>query len=286
MDKVDQFESVFRSATRERFQYERRIVRSVMIVTDRAGDEAQAFAAQVRNLTGSMAGAEEVTTVLIEGDRFQSPQDLLELMEAQRPDVVATHRCLHSQAWRWVFTLGAHVDVLTQATTTPVLLLPHPEHATGEEWSPGTTDRIMAITDHLDGEASLINAALSCLHPGGTLFLSHVEDDAVFERYIDVVSRIPEIDTELAREKLRALLLKEPADYIRSAGAAIAEAGVEARVQAVISMGHRVAEYRTLIEAHGIDLLVLNTKDEDHSAMHGLAYPLAVELRDLPLLLL
>jgi hypothetical protein len=35
-----------------------------------------------------------------------------------------------------------------------------------------------------------------------------------------------------------------------------------------------------------VDLLVMNTKDEDHSAMHGLAYPLAVELRGTPLLML
>ena len=37
---------------------------------------------------------------------------------------------------------------------------------------------------------------------------------------------------------------------------------------------------------HGIDLLVMHTKDEDQLAMHGLAYPLAIELRDIPLLLI
>lgn len=30
----------------------------------------------------------------------------------------------------------------------------------------------------------------------------------------------------------------------------------------------------------------MNTKDEDQLAMHGLAYPLAVELREIPLLML
>ena len=35
-----------------------------------------------------------------------------------------------------------------------------------------------------------------------------------------------------------------------------------------------------------VDLLVMNTKDEDQLAMHGLAYPLAVELRQIPLLML
>jgi hypothetical protein len=51
-------------------------------------------------------------------------------------------------------------------------------------------------------------------------------------------------------------------------------------------MGRRLAEYQRLIEEHKIDLLVLNTMDEDQLAMHGLAYPLAVELRQIPLLML
>ena len=37
---------------------------------------------------------------------------------------------------------------------------------------------------------------------------------------------------------------------------------------------------------HEADLLVMHTKDEDQLAMHGLAYPLAIEVRTVPLLLL
>jgi hypothetical protein len=51
-------------------------------------------------------------------------------------------------------------------------------------------------------------------------------------------------------------------------------------------MGHHVSDCREIIDQHAIDLVVMNTKDEDQLAMHGLAYPLAIELRDLPLLLL
>jgi hypothetical protein len=61
---------------------------------------------------------------------------------------------------------------------------------------------------------------------------------------------------------------------------------VTCTTEAVVTIGHRVNEYRSLIEKHGVDLLVMNTKDEDHSAMHGLAYALAVELRHTPLLML
>jgi hypothetical protein len=51
-------------------------------------------------------------------------------------------------------------------------------------------------------------------------------------------------------------------------------------------MGHRIAEYRRLITEHEVDLLVMNTRDDDQLAMHGLAYPLAIGLRETPLLLL
>ena len=54
----------------------------------------------------------------------------------------------------------------------------------------------------------------------------------------------------------------------------------------VVMIGHRLSEYQRLTEDHKIDLLVMNTKDEYQAAMHGLAYPLAVGLRTIPLLLL
>ena len=47
-----------------------------------------------------------------------------------------------------------------------------------------------------------------------------------------------------------------------------------------------IREYQNLIEEHQVDLLVFNTKDHDQLAMHGLGYPLAIELRQIPLLML
>ena len=291
MDKVDQFESAFRSAAKEVFRYRRLAMSSVMVVTDLSGDAAERFSADVKTFTAALAQKGDVSYVTITGDRFTSPKDLLDVVDKQRPDLIATYRCLHSQAWRWVFTLGAHIDVLTQATTTPVLLMPHPVRDGGADLSggteaPGMTDRVMAVTDHLAGDERLVNAALAFAEPEGTLILSHVEDDATFERYLGVIGRIPEIDTELARERIQAQLLKEPTDYIRSVSAALRGADVACTVQELVTLGHHVTQYRELVESHEIDLLVLNTKDEDHSAMHGLAYPLAVELRDTPLLML
>ena len=85
--------------------------------------------------------------------------------------------------------------------------------------------------------------------------------------------------------------------------AALAELGIDAggakmtvventdKVQNVavdqeIRMGHHVSDCQQLLEEHGVDMVVMNTKDDEQLAMHGLAYPLAIELRETPLLLL
>lgn len=81
-------------------------------------------------------------------------------------------------------------------------------------------------------------------------------------------------------------LLKEPADYIRSVEEVLAEAVRDVAIAKDVRMGHRVADCRALVAEHAINLVVMNTKDEGQLAMHGLAYPLAIELRDVPLLLL
>ena len=51
-------------------------------------------------------------------------------------------------------------------------------------------------------------------------------------------------------------------------------------------VGRRLEDYRKLIEDGHVDLLVLHAKEDDQMAMHGMAHPLAVELRSVPLLLL
>ena len=58
------------------------------------------------------------------------------------------------------------------------------------------------------------------------------------------------------------------------------------KVEHLVVFGSHLSEYKRLIEEHEVDLLVLNTKDEDQLAMHGMAYALAVELRQIPLLML
>ena len=116
--------------------------------------------------------------------------------------------------------------------------------------------------------------------------MTHVEDLATFARYIETIGKVPEIDTSSAQQFLLEQLLREPRDYIDSCTQVLGSQGLPFQVESHVSVGNHLADYRRLVEEHDVDLLVLNTKDEDQLAIHGLAYPLTVELRRTPMLLL
>ena len=74
--------------------------------------------------------------------------------------------------------------------------------------------------------------------------------------------------------------------YIESCREVLAAKSFPIEIEEIVTLGHHLTDYRRLISEHDVDLLVLNTKDEDQLAIHGAAYPLSVELRFTPLLLL
>ena len=284
MTKVDQFESVFRAAAKPVYEYRALEISVALVVTDLTGEAAETFARQIREFLGVLGT--DVDWQIVAGDRFPDVAALLALVEDTQPDLLCTYRHLHSTAWKWPYGLGTFVDVLTQVTPAPVLVVPHPVAGGAMPHALTDTDVVMAITDHLTGDDRLVNYGVCFSMTGGTLHLTHVEDEAAFERFLETISKIPELDTETTAEAVRAQLMKEPGDYVESCRNVLAAAGVSLDVRSTVTMGHRLREYKRLIEHHEVDLLIMNTNDEDQDAMHGLARPLAVELRDIPLLML
>ena len=285
MTKLDQFQSVFLAADKPALRYEKIAVDHVLVVSDLDGDAAGELLSRVRTFL-SVVGDEGTRWVRLDGGRFSSVKQLLDTVDEQAPDLIVTYRHLHSSAWQWPHSLGEYLDVLTQATRVPVVVLPHPEAGRAPPHTLHNTERVMAITDHLSGDDRLVNYALGFTPSGGSCWLTHVEPRSVFDHYLDVISKIPEIDTEVARELIERQLLKGPRDYIASCRRQIAQQHLAFKVGEVVTMGRRLGEYRRLITEHRVDLLVINTMDDDQLAMHGLAYPLAVELRQIPLLML
>lgn len=286
MTKVDQFESMFRAASREVFRQERVEIGSVLVITDRDGPGAKAFGDRVRGFLTVVGAGEGAKWRDVAGTEFRTAGELLELVESAGADLICTYRNLHSGAWRWPYSLGTHLDLLTQHTKVPVLVLPHPEANRSAGHAFEDTKTVMAITNHLSGDRRLVNWAIRFTETDGTLWLTHVEDETTFERYLDAISKIPTIDTDEARAALSEQLLKAPREYIASCREVLRAEGLPVSIEKLVSFGHHLSDYRRLIEEHKVDLLVVNTKDEDQLAMHGIAYALAVELRQIPILML
>ncbi|MCA8961901.1 MAG: hypothetical protein KDC38_15355 [Planctomycetes bacterium] len=284
MTHIDQFESVFRAADKPVFHHRPVDLTHVLVVTDAVGESATGLFEKIRSFLSVVPGAARWTRV--DGDGYRSVGDLLSRVEADPPDLIVTYRHLHSEGWRWPYGLGEHLEVLTQVTPYPILVIPHPDARYALPHSLANTDRVMAITDHLAGDDRLVNYAVTFTMTGGTCDLTHIEDGHVFERYLAAFARIPEFDTDEVRALLLERLLADPTAFIDSCRRVLLEAGVDIRIETVVRVGHRLSEYASLIEERAVDLLVLNTKDHDQMAMHGLAHPLAVELRQVPLLML
>lgn len=287
MTNIDQFESVFRSAVREPYRYQAMPIDRVLIISDLPEAEAYTYSEQVKGYLHALTSSEDFPAWDAVGpDEFESVTDLLALVGERQPDLLCTYRHLRCEQWQQPYTLGDYVEVLTQATEVPVLVTPHPQAKREAAHALRNTNVVMALTDHLAGDHRLVNYAAAFTERDGVLFLTHIEDDVTFERYIELIGRIPSIDTDDARARIAEQLLKMPADFIESCREELASKSAHIRVEPIVRMGHHLSAYRALIDEHEIDLLVFNTKDEDQLAMHGLAYPLAVEVRNVPLLML
>ena len=143
----------------------------------------------------------------------------------------------------------------------------------------------MVVTDHLAGDHHLVSMAVRYVTDDGELVLSHIEDQQSFDRYMKAIDKLPDLDSELARKTISDQLLGEPKDYIESCRTVLQELGVTNLINPLVTFGNRIEDYRHLIEDRHIDLLVMNSRDDDQLAMHGVAYPLVVELRKTPILL-
>lgn len=282
-DNIDRFESIFRRTERERFTYVDVPIESIAIVTDQ--DQAAAEATQTV-LLEVLPRLETVDSFrFITGDQYSTVSELKEKVDAERTDLIVTYRHLHEEETLPQHSLGVYLDVLTQTTSIPVLVLPGtakaPTPVRGRE-----ADRVMVVADHISGDARLINYGVRVCRNGGTIWFCHVEDDKTFHRYMHAIERIPEIDTTAAKELLEEQLLREATMFIEDCVTELKEKGPRLSFQSVVRMGHHLKRYRELVEENEIELLVINTKDDDQLAMHGMAYSLSVEMTEVPLLLL
>ena len=283
MVNVDAFESAFRSASRQPFRFEAPPLRSVLIVADVQDQALEDYGVACKAFLAPALGDGAVRFDLL--SELTGLEAVLARVEELEPDLIVSYRNLVSDAWTYAFSLGVYLNALTRGTERPVLVTPSPRAYPSMAWSKETPGDVMVLDEDLTNDDNIVNWAARCTTKNGRLHLTHVENDEIFERYMKAIGKIPEIDTEAARELLLEQLMKDPRDYMASVERALQEAGAALEVRSHIGVGHRVADLRDVIAEENIDLVVLPTLEEDRIALHGASYSLAVQLTETPILM-
>jgi len=286
MSNIDQFESLFRSAIKDVYEYQDISFKSILLVTDLDEHNSSIFSVQVKEFSHLVHIETNSQWHTINKDNFSSTHDLLDIVKEINPDLIFTYRNLHSQAWKYPHSLGEHLDVLIQKTSIPVFILPHPNADYAVDHAMKDCNTVMALTDHLSNDHTLVNHAVSFTENDGTLYLMHIEDIDIFDKYINAISKISTINTDNAREKIGNELLKQPENYINTIKSTLKDEKPSINIKSIVNFGHHLTEFKKYINEYKVDLLVINAKDNQQMAMHGLAYPLAIELRQIPLLMI
>jgi hypothetical protein len=174
MSKLDQFASAFKSAAKAQYQHAPVTIDKVMVMTDLPVDGSRRFAKDVEEflrVIGEKGSVEWQEHHVSPGEDVGA---LLEVIERCRPKLICCYRNLHGRARSFPFSLGAQVDVLTQATTTPVLLLPAP--TSENRLVPGcvATNTVMVLTDHLTGSDRLIDYGVGFASDRGAKTTQHL----------------------------------------------------------------------------------------------------------------
>ena len=286
MLKVDEFESAFRSSIKETYQHQDIKIESMLLVTDLDTEATAKLLNQVKGFCQNLKHPQNIAWNTANHNDFKSAEDLLEIINHSALDLIVTYRNLHSETWRYPYSLGEHLDVMLQKTKIPVLVIPHPKAGYARDNAFDKCTSVVVVTDHMVNDHHLVQYGLALIDEPGRLYLYHIEDQVNFDRVMDAISKIPTIDTDDARHKLSQQLLKEPAEYIQSVKLELNKLNRSVEVIPIVEFGHQMKDYLKHIDEKQVDLLVINTKDGDQLAMHGLAYPLAVEVRQIPLLML
>ncbi len=282
-DHIDEFESIFRRSEKVKYENQDLEIKSVLLISDQNEPSVSNLKDQAQKFLPSINSNTEWNTV--RGDQFSNVGDLLRLLQEHSPDLVITYRHLQEESLIPQHSLGVYVDVLTQVIQIPILLLP------GTAQKPKSLDemscqRVMIVTDHIRGDNNLINYGVKLCSNQGTVWLCHIEDDLIFQRYLNAISRIPEIETHQAEELIQNRLLDDASEFIDSCIKDLSTRRPDLTYQSSVGLGHHLKIYRDLVNQQNINLLIFNTKDEDQLAMHGLGYSMSIEFTDRPLLLL
>jgi hypothetical protein len=285
MRDFGEFISVFKRALRDEFLYEPIELRTALLITDLEGDALEEYREAVCSFLDPEFGRDSLQIDVIGQNDWSNWADLRRHLNDYKPDLVITYRLLRVAHVEIVTSLGVYVDSMTQVTDYPVLLMPNPRMI-GIESSPRRLGTVLVATEHMYADHSLVNFGIRFTPATQKLLLCHIEDLSTFDYYMKAIEKIPELDNDIAREKLAEQLTDMPRHYAEAVAKQIEQHQKPLKLESIIEFGHLITNYREMIAREPVSLLVFTTKDDTQLAMHSLGYSLAVEFRNMPILLI
>jgi len=283
-DKLDQFESVFKSADMPVLSHDEKYFREILVISDQQPDVGGDYWQQLRQ-AWPMLDRDNANWRSLPVDALQDAGSFVDRVENEKADLIVTQRYLAEAERGQLRGLGSLLGAVVWQTSAPVLILPCDESGRVIQRE-STSGTVVAATDHLTGDNVLVDYGVRFTPLEGRLVLAHIEDDATFERLMNEIERIPQIETDVAREQLKEKLLRRPQAYIDSCKEVLRTAGKRCDISSVIRFGHRVRDYQALIGENGAEMLCLHAGGDDVPARRGMAHMIATQFRNLPLFLI
>lgn len=277
MLKIDHFASLFRAADKEQVDIPDVLVSRVALITDVSKEESNKLWERWKGIFPT-----PVEIILLDGTMTQSLPLLIEALNGVEVDLVVTYRCLHSDAWKYPYAVGSYIEVLTQIVSFPVLLMPH-IHEDMKNYA--NAKQILLMSSELTKESALVGFANAFATKNSSLLLAQIDDKSMFLRIIDIISKIPQIDTDDAKQYISQRREQEMNDWVFRCKQSLSQKSNAPVVSQIDMLDPSMKQCAEVIEKHKADLVVINTKDDEQLAIHGLAYPIMVQFRHIPLLL-
>jgi hypothetical protein len=277
MLKMDHFASIFRAADKELLLISEVLLSKVVLVTDVSREESLEIWERWKGILPN-----DVELVLFDQETSRSLSNLVQRIDTLGCDLIITYRCLHSDAWKYPFAIGSHVEVLTQVSSCPVLLMPDPR----ENMDPFTdASLIMLMSGDLSQEGELVGLACGIRGKEAEIILTQLEDNFAMKRLLSLISKIPQIDTDVAERAIFERIEREAEEWVNRCSDLLSQRENPPKITHMLLHEPTIEDCVQLMRNTKPDMLVINTKDDEQLAIHGLAYPLMVQFRNLPLLL-
>ncbi len=280
--ELDNFTSQFKSAFKEGFNYSEVKVSNICLITSLGIEHSKRTQENVSSLLPEYSEQYEWSILL--DSQFASIQDMLKQIEICKPDLIVVERAIKTPEQDILYGLSPYIETITQVINTPILLLPANGLNLPSDKSKDT--KILVAAHHLIDSQGLINWGVFFAKPNGQIYLNHIEDRHTFKRYIEVIEKIPEIDSDIATKTIYDELLKLPTEFIETVRNELASKFPEIEILGLVKISHALSEIKHAMEGKEIDLLIVNSKDPSHLAMDAMSYECAIEFKNKHILML